>query len=60
MNLLQLRWSELVGAAFERLELIFQLQLFQKPENAVASRLLEPVCINMILKRPSESPTSTE
>ena len=60
MNLLQLRRSELVGAAFESLELIFQLQLFQKPENAVASRLLEPVRVNMILKRFSESSTSIE
>jgi hypothetical protein len=60
MNLLQLRRSELVGTAFESLELIFQLQLFQKPENAVASRLLEPVRVNKILKQLSEPPTSTE
>lgn len=42
VHFLQLGGRKLVGAALESLEFIFQLQLLQQPENAVAARLLEP------------------
>lgn len=43
MNLFQLSWCELVGTTLVDFQLIFQVQLFQKPEDSVASGLLEPV-----------------
>ena len=42
MNFLQLSWRELVGATLVNLQLILQFQFFQKPENSVASGLLQP------------------
>lgn len=42
VDLLELGGRKLVGATLENLQLILQLELFQQPQDAVASRLLEP------------------
>jgi predicted transcriptional regulator len=61
VNFLQLSRSELVGAALVNLELILQLQLFQKPENSVASRLLEPrFWVNMVIYKDLGEPLPVE
>jgi hypothetical protein len=43
VDILELAWGQLVGATLESLQLIFQLEFFQEPEDAVTPRLLEPV-----------------
>lgn len=42
MDLLKLRRRQLVSTALEDLQFILQLELFQQPQNPMASRLLEP------------------
>lgn len=42
VDLLELGGRKLVGATLENLQLILQLEFFQQPQDAVASRLLEP------------------
>lgn len=60
MDLLQLGRSQLVRAPLERLELIFQLQFLQKPEDAVASGLFEPASRVRVDLEPNETDSPVE
>lgn len=42
VDFLQLSGSKFIGAALEGLQIIFQLQFLEEPEDTVTSRLLEP------------------
>lgn len=42
VDFLQLSGSKLIGATLEGLQIIFQLQFLEEPEDTVTSRLLEP------------------